>query len=246
MKRPLPPAADAIHQTDTPSISVVGLHLAGFPVRLHRCRLVRAPIRCRTFRARPGTWRAKPSSPYPGAQAATTILRALAVDDVQPADVLKLALREAAAGLTMGLVNAAATLSVVSCIFDPQVAVVVAVTLVAIGLLAAFGGTGDAHLRLHARHRSRGVLRAFRDDHRRYDRPHRLFPRGASGSRPLGARLGSEPDRRIAQGLHVNDATIIRSDCRVNSHSACLRAAKCVPSASERCIECRLIMTRGS
>lgn len=76
-----------------------------------------------------------------GAQSATTIVRALAVDDVQPADVLKVALREAAAGLTMGLVIAAATLAVVSYIFDPYVAVVVAVTLVAICLLAAIVGS---------------------------------------------------------------------------------------------------------
>jgi hypothetical protein len=39
-KRPLPPTADNIHQTDTPSVSVIGLHIAGFLVCLHRCRLV--------------------------------------------------------------------------------------------------------------------------------------------------------------------------------------------------------------
>ena len=76
-----------------------------------------------------------------GAQSATTIVRALAVDDVRPADVLKVALREGAAGLVMGLVIAGVTLAIVSYIFDPDVAVVVAVTLVAICLLAALVGS---------------------------------------------------------------------------------------------------------
>ncbi|MCF3974674.1 magnesium transporter [Paracoccus salsus] len=76
-----------------------------------------------------------------GAQSATTIVRALAVHDVQPADVLKVALREAATGLTMGLLIAAAALALVSYLFDPDLAVVVAVTLVAICLLAALVGS---------------------------------------------------------------------------------------------------------
>lgn len=76
-----------------------------------------------------------------GAQSATTIVRALAVDDVHPADALKVALREAATGLMMGLVIAAVTFAVVSYAFDPDVAVVVAVTLVAICLLAALVGS---------------------------------------------------------------------------------------------------------
>jgi len=76
-----------------------------------------------------------------GAQSATTIVRALAVDDVQPADVLRVAIREAAAGLTLGLVIAVATLAIVAYIFDPDVAVVVAVTLVVICLLAALVGS---------------------------------------------------------------------------------------------------------
>lgn len=76
-----------------------------------------------------------------GAQSATTIVRALAVDDVSPANILNVAVREAATGLTLGLIISAITFAVVSYVFDANIAIVVASTLVAICLLAALVGS---------------------------------------------------------------------------------------------------------
>ncbi|ESR25352.1 magnesium transporter [Lutibaculum baratangense] len=76
-----------------------------------------------------------------GAQSATTIVRALAVRDVRPRDALKVALREVETGLLMGVAIAIAGYVIVSVFFDGAIALVVAITLVAICGLAALVGS---------------------------------------------------------------------------------------------------------
>lgn len=76
-----------------------------------------------------------------GAQSATTIVRALAVRDVRPRDVLRVAWRELRTGLAMGLVLAAAAFVLLALLFDRPLALVVATAMVAIcGLAALVGG----------------------------------------------------------------------------------------------------------
>lgn len=76
-----------------------------------------------------------------GAQSATTVVRALAVNDVLPRDALRVAAREAATGLVMGLAIALAAFLLIAAAFDRGIALVVATTLVAICALAALVGS---------------------------------------------------------------------------------------------------------
>lgn len=76
-----------------------------------------------------------------GAQSATTIVRALAVGDVRPPDVAKVALRETGTGILMGSLIAVVAYGVVAVIFDSDIALIVAFTLVAICTLAALVGS---------------------------------------------------------------------------------------------------------
>lgn len=75
-----------------------------------------------------------------GAQSATTIVRALAVDDVRPYEILRVALREASVGAMLGVSLAAIGLIIVWTFFDSDIAFIVALTLVAICTLAALAG----------------------------------------------------------------------------------------------------------
>lgn len=76
-----------------------------------------------------------------GAQSATTVVRALAVGDIHPRDVAKVALRETGTGVLMGTVIAIIAYGVVSVLFDGAIALIVALTLVAICTLAALVGS---------------------------------------------------------------------------------------------------------
>jgi magnesium transporter len=67
-----------------------------------------------------------------GAQAATTIIRALAVGDVRFSDLATSVLKEARVGLSLGLVFALLGFPLVSVAFGNQLAAVVSITLVAI------------------------------------------------------------------------------------------------------------------
>jgi len=76
-----------------------------------------------------------------GAQSATTVVRALAVGDIRPGDVVKVALRETGTGLLMGSLIAVLAYAVVAVIFESDIALIVALTLVAICTLAALAGS---------------------------------------------------------------------------------------------------------
>lgn len=76
-----------------------------------------------------------------GAQSATTIVRALAMDDVRAGDFLRVAARESAVGLQMGAVLAAVAYLIVWAAFSSGIAAVVASTLLAICTLAALVGS---------------------------------------------------------------------------------------------------------
>lgn len=76
-----------------------------------------------------------------GAQSATTIVRAIATEEVDTADFLRVLLREALVGLVLGALLGATALLVMSAIFDRYIALVVALTLVAICTLAAIVGS---------------------------------------------------------------------------------------------------------
>jgi magnesium transporter len=67
-----------------------------------------------------------------GAQAATTITRALALGDVRFSDLAVSVFKEARVGLSLGLVFALLGYPVVAFAFDPDIALVVSLTLVAI------------------------------------------------------------------------------------------------------------------
>jgi magnesium transporter len=76
-----------------------------------------------------------------GAQSATTIVRAIATEEVDTTDFLRVLLREALVGLVLGALLGATALLVMSAIFDRYIALVVALTLVAICTLAAIVGS---------------------------------------------------------------------------------------------------------
>lgn len=82
-----------------------------------------------------------------GAQAATTITRALAVGDVRPGDLAISVLKEARVGLLLGLTFAAVGFPVVAIVFDAQLAAVVCITL---ALICCWATTVGAALPLAA------------------------------------------------------------------------------------------------
>ena len=76
-----------------------------------------------------------------GAQSATTIVRALAVDEVRPGKVLHVALREASIGAMLGLGLASAGFVFVLVFFTQDIAIIVSLTLMSICTLAALVGS---------------------------------------------------------------------------------------------------------
>ncbi len=76
-----------------------------------------------------------------GAQSATTIVRALAVDDVRTSDLVRVGLRESGVGLLLGSSLAVVAYFIVWAVFDQDIALVVSLTLVAICTLAALVGS---------------------------------------------------------------------------------------------------------
>ncbi|GAA1631983.1 magnesium transporter [Georgenia ruanii] len=75
-----------------------------------------------------------------GNQAAATLTRALALDDVSPADVLRVVAREARTGLSLGLILGAVGFAVTSLFYGASVGAVIGLTLLAICTLAATVG----------------------------------------------------------------------------------------------------------
>ena len=76
-----------------------------------------------------------------GNQAATTVTRAIALGDVRPHDVWKVLAREMATGLSLGLLLGVLGGGITALAFEPQVGLVIGLTLVAVCTVAAsFGG----------------------------------------------------------------------------------------------------------
>ncbi|MPV37339.1 magnesium transporter [Georgenia subflava] len=75
-----------------------------------------------------------------GNQAATTITRALALDDVTPRDFRRVPVREAWTGMSLGLVLGTAGFALAALFYDPSVGAVIGLTLLAICTLAATVG----------------------------------------------------------------------------------------------------------
>lgn len=76
-----------------------------------------------------------------GAQSATTITRALAVGEVRPGDLPGVVLREGGTGILLGAVLAVAAFVPIALFVDPQVAMVVAITLLVACTLASLIGS---------------------------------------------------------------------------------------------------------
>lgn len=76
-----------------------------------------------------------------GAQSATTIVRALAVDDVRFGDLVRVMFREFRVGLLLGATLAALALLIVWLIFGQSMAIIVSLSLVAICTLASLVGS---------------------------------------------------------------------------------------------------------
>lgn len=75
-----------------------------------------------------------------GNQAATTVTRALALGDVRPKDVLKVLLREARTGATLGLLLGALGFAGASLVYDVPIGAVIGLTLLSVCTLAATVG----------------------------------------------------------------------------------------------------------
>jgi magnesium transporter len=76
-----------------------------------------------------------------GAQSATTIIRAIATEEIDTSDLLRVLLREGLVGLILGVLLGVIAFVVVSAIFDRDIALIVALTLVTICTLAAIVGS---------------------------------------------------------------------------------------------------------
>ena len=76
-----------------------------------------------------------------GAQSATTIVRAMATEEIDTSDLLRVLLREGLVGLILGALLGAIAFLVVSAIFGRDIALIVALTLVMICTLAAIVGS---------------------------------------------------------------------------------------------------------
>ena len=90
-----------------------------------------------------------------GAQAATAAVRALAVGEVRASDLIAVVWRECRVGLVLGAMLAGVGVVVGTILVGGEIAVVVALTLVAICSWAATVGAGDAAARQAAAHRPR-------------------------------------------------------------------------------------------
>ncbi|AZG48836.1 magnesium transporter [Gordonia insulae] len=75
-----------------------------------------------------------------GSQAATTVTRALAVDDVAPRDVLRVAGKEMRVGVTLGAILGLAGFAVASTVYDTDIGTVIGTTILAICIMAATVG----------------------------------------------------------------------------------------------------------
>lgn len=75
-----------------------------------------------------------------GSQAATTVTRALATDEVRPRDVLRVASKEAGVGVTMGAVLGLAGFTVASLAYDTGIGTVIGLTIVSVCTVAATVG----------------------------------------------------------------------------------------------------------
>ncbi len=75
-----------------------------------------------------------------GAQASSTMIRAIAVDDVRPGDVVRVVVKELATGLTLGVALAVFAYLPARVFTDSQVALVISLSLVVVCALAATAG----------------------------------------------------------------------------------------------------------
>jgi magnesium transporter len=75
-----------------------------------------------------------------GAQAATLVVRAMAVGEVRFGDLTKIIVREMRVGLVLGLMLAAVGVPVVALVYDLAIAIVIGLTLVGICTWASFAG----------------------------------------------------------------------------------------------------------
>lgn len=75
-----------------------------------------------------------------GAQAATLVVRAMAVGEVRLADISRIILREMRVGAVLGAVLAAASFPLVAMAYDPSIALVIALTLLGICTWASLAG----------------------------------------------------------------------------------------------------------
>jgi magnesium transporter len=72
-----------------------------------------------------------------GNQAATTVTRALALGDVRPSDITKVLTREVRVGFSLGMLLGTVGLAGASLAFEPQIGVVIGLTLLSICTMAA-------------------------------------------------------------------------------------------------------------
>ncbi|WP_293694859.1 magnesium transporter [uncultured Agrococcus sp.] len=72
-----------------------------------------------------------------GNQAATTVTRALALDDVQPRDLLRVLAREFGVGLSLGSLLGILGGSITALIYEPRIGLVIGLTLLAVCSMAA-------------------------------------------------------------------------------------------------------------
>jgi magnesium transporter len=75
-----------------------------------------------------------------GSQAATTVTRALAMDEVRARDVARVAAKEARVGVTMGAALGLVGFAVASIAYDTEIGVVIGTTIVSICVVAATVG----------------------------------------------------------------------------------------------------------
>src|SRR5690625_972169 len=75
-----------------------------------------------------------------GNQAATTVTRALALDDIEPRDIFRVLTRELRAGFMLGLLLGALGFGITAIFFDAEVGLVIGLTLLAVCSVAASVG----------------------------------------------------------------------------------------------------------
>ena len=75
-----------------------------------------------------------------GNQAATTVTRALALNDVTPRDIAKIVAREFQVGLSLGLILGGVGFAITSVIFGPSIGAVIGLTLLSVCTMAATVG----------------------------------------------------------------------------------------------------------